>query len=156
MDLISSTAMNITKLAMDGLMARQSAIASNTANVETPDYQRKEVQFEDQLKDIISRENKKDELKSFFCARFEPTSLEQIRPTKADLDFLQSNSYEGYAPQTKIDTRIASPYNGNNVTLEREMMDMAKVTTQFQALSTLEARMMSQIKDVIAGGGTNG
>ena len=156
MDLFSSTAMNITKLAMDGLVARQSAIASNTANVETPDYQRKEIQFENQLKEIISRENKKDEIKAWNCAKFEPTSLEQIRPTKADLEFLNTNSYAGYAPQTIVDTRITSPYNGNNVTLEKEMMDMAKTATQFQALSTLEARMMSQLKDVISGGGTNG
>jgi len=152
MDFISSTAMNVTKLAMDGLMARQSAIASNTANVETPYYQRKDVFFEDQLKDIIAKENRKDEIKALNCAKFEPTSLNQIRPTEMDLKFLQTNSYEGYAPQTITDTRMVNPYSGNNVSIEKEMMDMAKTGTQFQALSTLEARMMSQLKEVIAGG----
>ena len=152
MDLISNTAMNVTKLALDGLMARQSAIASNTANVETPDYQRKEVVFEDQLKEIISRENKKNEIKALNCAKFEPTSLSQIRPSQADLMLLKTDSYAAYAPQTVTDTRMVNPYNRNNVNIEKEMMDMAKTGTQFQALSTLEARMMSQLRDVISGG----
>ncbi len=38
---------DITKLAMDGLMVRQKAITANIANVMTPDYQRKDVKFED-------------------------------------------------------------------------------------------------------------
>ena len=41
MDLISTRTIEITKLAMDGLMDRQQAVSSNIANVMTPDYQRK-------------------------------------------------------------------------------------------------------------------
>lgn len=152
MSLISTTAIDVTKLALDGLMARQRAIAANTANVETPDYQRKEVYFEDQLKEIIQKENKKEEIKALNSVKFQPTSLEQIRPTKPELDFLQTNSYEGYAPQMITDTRIVNPYSNNNVNVEKEMMDMAKTGTQFQVLSTLEGRMFSQLKDIIAGG----
>ena len=152
MDLISTTAIDVTKLALDGLMARQRAIASNTANVETPDYQRKEVHFEDQLKEIIQKENKKDEIKMLNSVKFEPTSLEQIRPTQAQLDFLQTNSYVNYAPQMITDIRVVDAYSNNNVNVEKEMMDMAKTGTQFQALSTLQAKMFSQLKEIISGG----
>ena len=44
---ITTRAMDVTKLALDGLMQRQQAIASNTANVMTPDYQRKDLRDED-------------------------------------------------------------------------------------------------------------
>lgn len=152
MDLISSTAIDVTKLALDGLMSRQRAIASNTANVETPDYQRKEVHFEDQLKEIIQKENRKDEIKALNSVKFEPTSLEQIRPTQAQLDFLQINSYANYAPQMITDTRVVDIYSNNNVSVEKEMMDMAKTGTQFQALSTLQGKMFSQLKEIISGG----
>ena len=53
MDFLTSRAMNVTKLALDGLMMRQQAIASNTANVMTPDYQRKDIVFEDQLQKML-------------------------------------------------------------------------------------------------------
>ena len=55
MDLISSRTIDILKLGMDGLMERQHAISSNIANVNTPDYQRKEVAFESQLAEIIEK-----------------------------------------------------------------------------------------------------
>ena len=63
MDLISNRTIEITKLGMDGLMDRQHAIASNIANVMTPDFQRKEVAFESQLAEIIEKEDLKDYIK---------------------------------------------------------------------------------------------
>ena len=59
-DLLTSRTMNITKLGLDGLMARQNAISANIANVMTPNYQRKEVAFESQLADIIEKDNLKN------------------------------------------------------------------------------------------------
>ena len=63
MDLFNVRAIEITKLAMDGLSQRQTAIASNTANSMTPDYQRKQVAFEDQLRKIIERDNIRRDLR---------------------------------------------------------------------------------------------
>ena len=57
MDLFNVRALEVTNLAMDGLLERQTAIASNTANAMTPDYQRKRVAFEDQLRNIIEKDN---------------------------------------------------------------------------------------------------
>ena len=42
MDLFNVRAIEVSKLAMDGLVKRQTAIASNTANAMTPEYQRKQ------------------------------------------------------------------------------------------------------------------
>ena len=61
MDLITSNTMEIMKLSMDGLMARQRAVSANIANVMTPGYIRKEVSFESQLAEIKENtEDKKD------------------------------------------------------------------------------------------------
>ena len=63
MDLISNRTSNISHLAMNGLLERQRAIGANIANVETPGYQRKEVVFENQLSEIIEKEDLKDYIK---------------------------------------------------------------------------------------------
>ena len=63
MDLFNVRAIEVSKLAMDGLVKRQSAIASNTANAMTPDYQRKMVAFEDQLQEIIEKDDIRKDLR---------------------------------------------------------------------------------------------
>ena len=63
MDLFNVRAIEVSKLAMDGLLERQKAISSNTANAVTPDYQRKDVVFEDQLRDIIAKDNVRRDLR---------------------------------------------------------------------------------------------
>ena len=60
MDLITDRTINITQLAMSGLVDRQHAISSNVANVMTPGFQRKEVAFESQLSEIREKEDLKD------------------------------------------------------------------------------------------------
>ena len=64
MDFTTTKTIEVTKLALNGLMERQNAIASNTANVFTPNYQRKEVTFEKQLKEIIEKEDLKKDLRT--------------------------------------------------------------------------------------------
>ena len=63
MDLFNVRAIEVSKLAMDGLVKRQTAIASNTANAMTPDYQRKQVAFEDQLREIIAKDDVRRDLR---------------------------------------------------------------------------------------------
>ena len=85
-DLISNRTTEITKLALDGLMMRQKAITANTANVMTPDYQRKEVNFEGQLNDIIEKDDLKtksnwsdsDDLAMMFRNTFKPAYYKKL------------------------------------------------------------------------------
>ena len=72
MDLITSRTIDILHLGMDGLMDRQHAISSNIANVQTPDYKRKEVAFESQLAEIIEREDLKDYIKGQNSIKYVP------------------------------------------------------------------------------------
>jgi len=150
--------MDITKFALDGLMLRQQAITANTANVMTPDYQRKEVEFENQLKEIVEKDDLKVYIKEQNSIKYNPSSIDLavgfnqpqgLTPQKAK--YLQSDIYSQYNPQITDDTISDISDSGNNVNLEKEIMDMAKVGTQYTILTNLEQRAFKNIADVIKG-----
>ena len=60
--------------ALDGLSARQSAIAENVANINTPGYTAKRVQFEEALADAVASGN----------GRVAATVGESLEPTRLD------------------------------------------------------------------------
>lgn len=149
---LTTRAMDVTKLALDGLIQRQQAIASNTANVMTPDYQRKDVVFEDQLQEMLKKDNVKREIKAINSAYYAHNSLDTVMPAK-DLKLLTQNSFDGYKPEIIRDYSAVNPETGNNVNIEAEMMDMAKVGIQYNMLSTLEGKMFENLTNVIKNGG---
>ena len=159
MDLITSRTMEITKLGMDGLMDRQHAIASNIANVMTPGYQRKEVAFESQLAEIQERENLKNYIKGQNSIEYKPPMVDVFTgdvhkyrtPTLQEKAYLQSNVYDQFKPQLVTDIYSGSDAKGNNVELEREMMDLSKTGTKYLVLSNLERRQFSGLAEVIRG-----
>ena len=159
MDLISSRTIEITKLGMDGLMDRQQAISSNIANVMTPDYQRKEVAFESQLAEIIEKENLKDYIKGQNSIEYIPPNVDVFTgevhhyrtPTMQEKAYLKSNTMEDYKPQYVTDIYSGANIDGNNVELEREMMDLAKTGQQYLVLSNLERRQFADLQSVIRG-----
>ena len=160
MDLLSNRAIDVTKLALDGLMVRQKAIVANTANVMTPDYQRKDVNFESQLKEIIEKEDLKQYIKERNSIEYNPTSLDMVMEqnvsqglTPQEAKYLRSDVYSSYNPQITDDTASGSDSQGNNVNLESEMMSMANVGLRYNVLSTLEARQFKNLGDAIKGSG---
>lgn len=157
MDLISSRTIDITKLAMDGLMLRQKAITANTANVLTPGYQRKDINFESQLKEIIQKEDLKTSIKEQNSMEYNPSALDLVldreKPqlTMQQARYLQADSYSNFNPQVIDDVDSASDETGNNVDLESEMMDMAKVGMRYNVLANLEQRQLRNIAGAIKG-----
>ena len=159
MDLVSSRTIEITKLGMDGLMERQHAISSNIANVMTPDYQRKEVAFESHLAEIIEKEDLKDYIKGQNSIKYVPPNIDIFTgevhhyriPTMQEKAYLKSNVMEDYKPQYVTDIYSGPNIDGNNVELEREMMDLSKTGTKFLVLSNLERRQFSNLQRVIQG-----
>ena len=159
MDLISSRTIEITKLGMDGLIDRQQAISSNIANVMTPGYLRKEVAFESQLAEIIEKENLKDYIKGQNSIEYVPPTVDvftgeihQYRtPTMQEKAYLQANIYDEFKPQYVTDLYSGSNADGNNVELEREMMDLSKTGTRYLVLSNLQRRQFSELTSVIRG-----
>ena len=160
MDLTSTRTIDITKLAMDGLVARQKAIAANTANVITPGYNRKEVSFEGQLREIVEREDLKQYIKERNSMEYNPTSLEiamgreHRHLTPQEARFLQSNTYGKFEPQIIDDVVSGGDLTGNNVEMEKEVMDMATVGLKYNTLARLENKSINIISTAIKGQST--
>ncbi|HEY9745428.1 MAG TPA: flagellar basal body rod protein FlgB, partial [Oculatellaceae cyanobacterium] len=55
MDLITSLTSQVMHKALDGLSKRHKAIASNLANVDTPNYRRRDVSFEAALAQAVEQ-----------------------------------------------------------------------------------------------------
>ena len=144
---------------MDGLLDRQHAISSNIANVMTPGYQRKEVAFESQLAEIIEREDLKDYIKGQNSIEYVPPNVDVFTgeihryrtPTLQEKAYLQSNSFEDFKPQYVTDVYSGSNSDGNNVELEREMMDLSKTGTRYLVLSNMARRNFSGLSSIIKG-----
>lgn len=157
MDLLSTRTIDLTKMAMDGLMVRQKAITANTANVMTPDYQRKDVNFESQLKEIVEKDDLKTYIKEQNSIEYTPTSLDvtmdrsQPSLTAQQAKYLQSDIYGGYQPQITDDMASGSDSTGNNVDLETEVMNMTSVGMKYNLLATLETKQINIIKGAIKG-----
>lgn len=159
MDLITNRTMEITKLGMDGLMDRQHAVASNIANVMTPGFQRREVAFESQLAEIIENEDLKDYIKGQNSIEYKPPMVDVFTgeihtyrtPTQQEKAYLQSSTLEQFKPQVVTDIYSGANSSGNNVELEREMMDLSKTGTRYMVLSNLERRQFTHVSEAIRG-----
>ena len=158
MDLTTTRTIDITKLALDGLMMRQKAVTANTANVITPGYQRQEVTFENQLKEIVEKDDLKTYIKEKNSIEYNPTSLDLLmgenkKPnlTPQQARYLQSDVYGGYNPQITTDIDSGSDATGNNVDLETEVMDMAAVGMKYNVLAGLEQKQFRTIAGAIKG-----
>lgn len=159
MDLITSRTSEIVRLGMNGLMDRQQAISSNIANVMTPNYQRKEVAFENQLAEIINKEELKDYIKGQNSIEYIPPNVDAFTgevhtyrtPSRQEQAYLKSNSSEEFKPQYVTDVYSGANTEGNNVELEREMMDLSKTGTKYLVLSNFERRYFSGLRNVIQG-----
>jgi len=162
-DFTTTRTIDITKMALDGLMMRQKAVMANTANVMSPDYNRKEVNFESQLKEMVEKDDLKQTIKEQNSIQYNPSSIDtamnfgsqtQHKLTGQEARYLQSDIYSDYNPQVVDDTVSGTSESGNNVDMEKEIMDMAKVGTQYTILSNLEARSMKLILDSVKGTGS--
>ncbi|MBK1878425.1 flagellar basal body rod protein FlgB [Pelagicoccus mobilis] len=112
----------LAKKLLDVSHAKQNAIASNLANVETPGYKRIDIatDFEAQLKKVASV-NDVSGIKNL-----------EIR-TVQDL----------HSPSVRAD--------GNNVQIDQEMLSMQKNAIQFEFLANYTSTSLNRLKTAISG-----
>ena len=152
MDFIENRARSIASMALDGLYERSKAIASNTANALTPGYQRKVVNFEDSLKNIINKENEKEEIKLQNALEYQKNPNKVLYgQTPEQIAILNTDLKKDYIISVDNDTSDAIDTNGNNVNIEEEMMDSAKTGIQYQVVASLISKSYSQLSQVING-----
>jgi flagellar basal-body rod protein FlgB len=148
--------------ALDGHYARQQAIASNLANVETPGYRRHNVSFEESLQQQLEKNKGSVGMTGTTRSSFgrggmaligeedmalsESLPLTTEHPRHLDIPMERSNP----AIRWSMEAQWASRNDNNGVDVESEMVALQKNAGKFKSLSTLQGRMNQQLKQLIS------
>ncbi len=118
---------NLLDRAADASWMREKSIAHNIANVDTPGYKRKDVEFETTLKRAIIKTKQDDVLGAV---------------TNLDAASLQPKVFTDYAGYSyRLD--------GNNVDIDTENVELASEQIKYQALTQGISQEFSRFKAVI-------
>ena len=123
-DLLADSTTAALAKSLDGLAERHRAIASNIANVETPDYKRVNVSFENELRNAL-REPSESQAKS------------AIRHVQAEM----SRDYE-----------TPGRADGNNVNVDTEVTELIKNSLSYQTTAALLNLRILALREVISEG----
>lgn len=118
---------NVLEKACDASWTRNSVISNNIANVDTPGYKRKDVQFEDYLRNEVGYTNSLDD-----------------EVANADLDALMATTYTEYEG---LDYRI----DGNNVDIDTESAELAKNQIKYYTMLDSISQEFNRLKAVTRG-----
>jgi len=125
---------NVMEKDMEGLAKRFKATSRNLANVNTAGYERRNVSFEDQLRDVINPGNK-------------------LKMTVTHAGHIPSRPHS-IPDVTPVEIKVTDEMyrlDGNNVDPEREMAILAEARMMYGAMTRLAARKASMYRSVISG-----
>lgn len=117
MDLVNSKHDRLIKTAMEGLVARQRTIADNIANVDTPEFKASRVSFEGQLKQAMGTVD-------------EPLKMTKVQNGVAG----PGDAPADLKPTVALEADLGRRNDGNNVDVDREMLDLADTNLRYNAL----------------------
>ncbi len=122
----------LLKNALDAASLRQKVIASNLANVETPNYVRKKVLFESELRKVVG----------------DKTDL-AIRTTNPRHISLTETQPEKIQPKVVEDKTGGKASGVNNVDVDEEMANLAKNQLYYAFSAKLVSIQFNRIKEAI-------
>jgi len=99
--------------ALNASMVQQRTITSNISNVDTPNYKRQTVSFQDNLREATK-------------------NLQSYKSNPKHVPF--SNEKNSLNPVVKTDQRTVNQSNGNNVDMDVEMAELAKNQLWYNAM----------------------
>ncbi len=135
--ILDGGALAAARAALTGLSRRHEATSANIANIETPGYQRREVQFESALRQT---------LRSQLDGAGDPRIL-----TRTDPGHLTAGGTAGAQRGSVPRDLISSRNDGNNVSIDEEMLILADTQIRFQALTQTLGRRLTTLRSVIRG-----
>ncbi len=110
--------------ALDVESLRRKVISNNIANVDVPHFKRSEVNFESELARAISE-------------REDPTNkLPALLTEKKHVPFFTPGDLRGVRPRINLDYSTTYRNDGNNVDIEKEMVDAARNMMRYNAFIT--------------------
>ncbi len=129
-----TSSMQIREKALDAAWARNEVIAQNIANVDTPNYKKKTVRFEEYLGQALD-----DGFKGF------TTDKRHIQIGGGDAE---NAKIKVTVENKELSTRL----DGNNVDIESEMASLAKNDIRYNALAQSISGGFARLKSVISEG----
>ncbi|MEW6321163.1 MAG: flagellar basal body rod protein FlgB [Acidobacteriota bacterium] len=127
-EITDATLMTALRRHLAGAVARQATSAGNLANIDTPGYRTKEAQFGDALQDQL--------LASAKLVATNPLHLEGLSPSVA----------------TREVDNLPVRRDGNNVQLDRELLEMTRASGEFQRAQTALAAKFRLVRYAIGEG----
>lgn len=127
------------KLGVSALARRFGAVAGNIANVNTPGYKKKEVNFEENLREAL------DTRKSSLRLKLNTTNEDHIGPSA------QKNGPENFQVEEVTDPEGIYRLDGNNVDPEIEMAKLAETKMAYNGILRMMAKRANMIKTAMGG-----
>ena len=116
---------NVLEKTCDASWTRNSLISNNIANVDTPNYKRKDLKFEEYLSSAVTLGSSLDE-----------------DIANVDLDTLTGTAYTDYG---NVDYRL----DGNNVDIDTESAELAKNQIKYYTMLDSVSQEFSRLKMVM-------
>ena len=107
---------------LDTESLRKKVISDNIANVDTPHFKRREVNFESELNRVLN-ENKKNSER-----------LPALMTDEKHIPFFIDRDLRSVNSRVNLDYTTSYKNDGNNVDIEKEMVDSAKNMMRYNAL----------------------
>jgi len=133
--LMNSPNFNYLARGMEAASVRQEVISNNIANVNTPNFNKSDVIFED----LLAKELKMDE----------PGELQVIRTHDRHFPIISNDPARAYVQEDEIDIMRVDK---NNVDIDIEMANLAKNSLYYNALANQMAGYVTKLKNVITSG----
>ena len=126
---MSDLSYQIIKNGLDAASARQKAVSANIANVNTPGYKAEKVQFESELRKALGKDG-------LAMDKTHENHLGGARASSISAKVVKSQS-------------SSMNENGNNVDIDREMVDLAANEIYYNALVEQMNKKLSNMNYVI-------
>ncbi len=126
---------NLLEKSLNAAWTRNGTIAQNLANVDTPNYKRKDVAFEQLLTESLNK-----------------TKLEGNVTDKRHIAINNNNIDKIQPATTQENSDTSMRIDGNNVDIDSEMANLAKNSIKYNTLIQLINNGYSKIKSVISEG----
>jgi len=107
---------------LDAETLRKKVIADNIANVDVPHFKRSEVNFESELNRVIKENSKNSE------------KVPAIMTDERHIPFYIDKNVRSVEPRVNLDYNTSYRNDGNNVDIEKEMVDSSKNMMRYNAL----------------------
>ncbi len=128
----------ILEKSMDVESLRRKVIADNVANVDVPHFKRSEVNFESELKRALYQNKDVNE-----------NRLPSIITDERHIPFFVDRDIKSVSPRINVDYTTSMRNDGNNVDIEKEMVDSSKNTMRYNALVSALNHNYKTLKTVL-------